>query len=155
MTQSREQAAALFVRWLSAQINEDARGATHDALDVEPSGRFWMGTLAPEEAVLDLGWGDRGERLDPCAVGIVFRPEGEGPWAATVDVRMRAWQKVGKQWSRKGEMHQTIPLEVPNIDFWSAALVRRCLRWLRPTGSVFPAFKQRSGPRSRLPIRTA
>ena len=119
MSQSQQEAATLFVRWLSNQIAKDASGSGVDTLDVEPSGRIWMGTLAPEEAVLDLGWGDRGERLDPCAIGIVFRPVGPGPWTLTAEVRMRAWQKNGKQWSKCAPVLAAIPVQIPNIDYWS------------------------------------
>ena len=53
----REAAAARFVRWLDHRLTEAGRGDRVDQLEVDPGGRFWLGRLAPEEAVIALGLG--------------------------------------------------------------------------------------------------
>ena len=47
-------AAPRFVEWLESQVIASARGDHEDTLEVEPSGRFWLGRLASEEAVVSL-----------------------------------------------------------------------------------------------------
>src|SRR3712207_7065247 len=50
-----------------------------DRLAVAPASTFWMGRLATEEEVINSALGQRAERLEPCAIGLRFRPTGEGP----------------------------------------------------------------------------
>ncbi|MCA9610316.1 MAG: hypothetical protein KC619_32195 [Myxococcales bacterium] len=100
-------AGARFLDWLDRQILVAGRGDDLTELDVEPSGRFWLGRLAPEAAVINLGLGDRGERLDPCAVGLVVRPKGPAPWKMSVRVRCCAWLR-----ERAGEWKKSAPIAV-------------------------------------------
>src|ERR1700687_2645490 len=94
-----QQASEKFVGWLERRILTSGRGDELDALEVEPSGRFWLGRLAPEDAVIALGLGDRGERLDPCGTGLRIRPAGQPPWEFEVEVAMRCWLRgQDRQW---------------------------------------------------------
>ena len=106
-----ERAAGLFVPWLARQVEIAGRGeALHD-LEVEPSGAFWLGRLAPEAAVLSLGLGDRGERLDPCATGCLVRPAGPPPWRFVCLVSCRAWlRQEGRRWTKSEGI--SVPIDV-------------------------------------------
>jgi hypothetical protein len=105
---SADVAAATFMRWLVKRLTSVARGEDREEVEVEPSGAFWLGRLAPEESVAKSGWGSRGERLDPCAVGIRVKPEGPGPWAFEALVSARAWLR-----EPKGRWLKTAPVEIP------------------------------------------
>ena len=85
------EAAERFSWWLGDEVVADAVGSSMDRLDVAPSGRLWLGRLAPEATVVQRGLGERGERLDPCAVGLRVRVAGSGPWSCTVTIECRAW----------------------------------------------------------------
>lgn len=88
-----------FVGWLARRMTIAGRGDDRVVLEVEPSGKFWLGRLQSEEAVAQSDWGDRGERLEPCAVGMKVRPGAEGPWKVTLSGRARAWL-----WDRESEL---------------------------------------------------
>jgi hypothetical protein len=91
--QSATEACHRFVTWLDRQVTLEGRGDNLERLDVDPASTFWLGRLASEDHVLASQLGDRAERLDPCAIGIRVRPEGEGPWTFTVRAEARAWIK--------------------------------------------------------------
>src|SRR3954463_9447249 len=93
-----QEACTRFVRWVSTRLIESARGDRLNQLPVDPAGRLWLGRLAPEQAVMQLGLGDRGERLDPCAVGIRFRPRSELPLHLHFTVSLRVWSKQRPVW---------------------------------------------------------
>ncbi|MEV6830408.1 helicase-related protein [Amycolatopsis sp. NPDC051102] len=95
MPQDFKVAAARFVDWLDRQVTKAGRGDDTNRLDVEPSTRFWLGHLAPEAEVADaqMRYGERGERLSPCAIGIRLRPDGPAPWSFDVSVACRAWKQ--------------------------------------------------------------
>ena len=54
-------AGARFAGWLEQRVIAAARGDGLSQLFVEPSGKFWLGRLASEAAVISSGLGDRGE----------------------------------------------------------------------------------------------
>lgn len=87
--------ATRFVDWLHRRVIAEGRGDNLEVLEVDPAATFWLGTLAPESVVLERAKGDRGERLDPCAVGIRIRPRHAGPWRMTIRARARGWRKDG------------------------------------------------------------
>lgn len=80
------EATSGFLSWLEARIITAGRGDNEFASNNDPLGRFWLGRLAPEEKVLEANKGERGERLEPCAMGFRLQPTGAGPW--TFDVRV-------------------------------------------------------------------
>jgi len=93
-------AATTFMRWLDEQVLFCARGDLLDNLEVEPNGRFWLGRLAPEESVSESALGERGERLEPCAIGARLRTDGVFPRSFTVTVRARVWIFNGEVWKK-------------------------------------------------------
>lgn len=95
MGQMLESAATAFVEWLNRSVIGEGRGDNLTELEVDPSATFWLGTLAPEEIVLARSMGDRGERIDPCAVGLRLQPATDGPWSVEIDVQTRAWTREG------------------------------------------------------------
>ncbi len=98
------EAAERFVLWLEKKILSSATGENDVQLDVEPSGKYWLGRLSTEEYVSALGLEERGERLSPCAMGIRLRPKNTGVLEFKVTVRFcvwlrdenRLWQKTSK-----------------------------------------------------------
>jgi hypothetical protein len=107
-------AASRFVEWLERRLVIAGRGDEDAVLDVEPSGRFWLGRLAPETYVANAGLGERGERLEPCAVGLRVRPIGAGPWRFTVAVSVRLWllDRQARNWQKSDVVREVIEVEV-------------------------------------------
>lgn len=106
-----------FVGWLLRQVVEDARGDRTDSLSILPSGRFWLGRLAPEERVAANPMGDRGERLDPCATGLRALVV-KAPAILNIRASVTAWARVEKEGWRKlpaSVIHIHVPL--PSDDF--------------------------------------
>ena len=123
------QTCEAFVRWLDKRLLVGGRGDELFELDVDPDGRFWLGRLAPEDQVIALGLGDRGERLDPCACAIRVRPSGPGPWALTVDVRASCWIRSDTEKWRKtapasASLAVTVPASSGQFDYGGAELRR-------------------------------
>ncbi|RBB93453.1 hypothetical protein C3E97_033040, partial [Pseudomonas sp. MWU12-2115] len=77
--ESKYQAAERFVNWLQKRVLIEARGDDETTSPVDPTGRYWLGRLGPKDFVTrpDL----RGDRLEPCAIGLRLRPAESGPWA--------------------------------------------------------------------------
>ena len=101
-----------FVTWLERQIIVAGRGDQDSVLTVEPSGKYWLGRLAPEEMVANSGLGDRGDRLEPCAVGIRLRPSGDGPWDFSAHVSAHAWiRQADHTWLKSDRVHLIIPIK--------------------------------------------
>ena len=67
-----------FVRWLSERAVRDARGDDKMFLEGRPDKRLWLGRIAPEDAAWRSAMGERGRRLDPCSMGMTFRPRRAG-----------------------------------------------------------------------------
>lgn len=109
---SETQACVKLVDWLYGQIVRSARGDKLDDLAVEPSNRLWLGRLAPEAVAVERGMGERGERLDPCAVGVRLRPSSTLPLAFEVVVRLRTWRKVKPVWKKSPAVSVVIPVSV-------------------------------------------
>lgn len=130
VSQTLVEACERFVGWLDSRVTATGRGDGQDHLDVNPAGTFWLGRLAAEETVLASALGDRGERLDPCAIGVRFRPRGLGPWTIDVTVRLRAWvQNIDKSWSKLDpiEQHVTVAVNVGDDTVGGGAQLARAL----------------------------
>jgi len=115
MTTDLYYACTKFVDWLERRVILSARGDTYGELDYAPSGRFWLGRLAPQAAVLERGMGERGERLDPCAIGLRAKvPLGQSLRFST-KIRARYWNKQRQEarWSKRGLPDLVIEGEVP------------------------------------------
>src|SRR5437867_161354 len=106
-------AAEKFVGWLEQRIVTAGRGDADTSLEVEPSGKYWLGRLAPEEDVVARGLGERGERLDPCAIGMRLKPARPGPWKLKVAVSACAWcRDANKLWYKASPVETTLAIKV-------------------------------------------
>lgn len=94
------QSAHKFSSWLTSQVINDARGEGVGLLDVKPDGRFWLGSLVSEEFQMRMDRGDRGERMDPCSMGIRVQPVGDGPWNVEIRAEFRVWTGAGEEWKK-------------------------------------------------------
>ncbi|HHQ4531434.1 TPA: helicase-related protein [Aeromonas veronii] len=112
---SAETAREKFVDWLARRMTLAGRGDCEEVLEVEPSGKYWLGRLQSAEAVAESDWGDRGERLEPCALGIKVKPKNCGPWKFHVEASFRVWlwDKPTKLWKKTGPICAGITIEVP------------------------------------------
>ncbi len=98
------QACEKFVTWLKEQVVYDARGdQLHELPDTNsPRGKFWLGRIASEEYVRQH-LGDRGDRLDPCAIGYRLKvPSSSANF--TVDVRFHIWFKDASIWKKSSQI---------------------------------------------------
>lgn len=111
MTAEKAAASERVVRWLHDCVVGSARGDELQVLDKRPSGLFWLGRLAPEERVRSSALGDRAERLDPCAVGMVVRPRSGPPWSFTATVRACAWLQADRGWRKTAPIEVRVPVE--------------------------------------------
>lgn len=101
--ESKYQVAERFVNWLQKRVLIEARGDDETTSPVDPTGRYWLGRLGPKDFVTrpDL----RGDRLEPCAIGLRLRPAESGPWAFLVTVRFSLWlrrrstEEKGLRWA--------------------------------------------------------
>lgn len=105
-----------FVRWLLLRVIEDARGDQLERLTVAPAGRFWLGRIAPEERTAHSLFGERGERMDPCAVGLRVRPDKIDGRAIEARVRAVAWTRDpenAQEWIKLPPVEETVTLRSP------------------------------------------
>jgi len=95
--------------WLINTVVQEGRGDRYDRLPVKPSEKFWLGRLTPESG-MNIALGDRGERMEPCAIGIRLRPAGKPPWFFAVEVGLCAWSKdrAAGSWRKTPHMFQTM-----------------------------------------------
>lgn len=115
MTQTLDDAAESFVGWLHERVMAASTGENVSQLELEPSGSFWLGRLAPEDAVVQRGLGERGERLDPCASGMRLLVHGDGAHAFSVLVRCRVWLRKEKDlWLKSSPVDVSIKAVVPD-----------------------------------------
>lgn len=108
--------AEKFVHWLLRRVVQDARGDAIDSLDVAPSGRFWLGRIAPEERTARSLFGERGERMDPCAVGIRVRPDEVDGRKVGVRVRAVGWARSPEdqhRWTKLAPIERTVTIATP------------------------------------------
>jgi len=105
-----------FVDWVAFRMTMAGRGDESSVLSVEPSGKYWLGRLQSGQSVAESDWGDRGERLEPCAVGIKVKPSLSGPWHLTMRASTRAWLwcKANKSWKKTEEAVISLPIDIPN-----------------------------------------
>jgi len=129
-----------FVDWLDRVVVRAARGDLETRLDVEPEGKFWLGRLAPEDAVVSRAMGERGERIDPCAVGMVLQPA-TFPCAFDVRIRCRFWRRYSRGDWRKSDLVEvcvSISLdECSNAETtWGGDRIREALRSIAKEGGL-------------------
>ncbi len=104
------EACVRFVRWLDDRVLRAARGDDDLQLAVEPAGKLWLGRLAPEARVQAQALGERGERLEPCAVGLVVQPTSL-PITFEATVRCRVWRRIQRgDWQKSDVVSITVPI---------------------------------------------
>ncbi|RTL53462.1 MAG: DNA helicase [Rhodocyclaceae bacterium] len=84
-------AAERFVTWLEQQVLTSARGDNDQTSAGDPTGLYWLGRLGPKDFVTRPD--ERGDRLEPCAIGIRVRPAASGPWQFNVTVKFCLWTR--------------------------------------------------------------
>jgi hypothetical protein len=89
--ESKYRAAERFVSWLEKRVLVEARGDDESASLYDPTGRYWLGRLGPKDFVTRQD--ERGDRLEPCAIGLRLRPAVNGPWRFTVAARFCLWSR--------------------------------------------------------------
>lgn len=106
-------AAEKFVAWLDRELTQAGRGDRVRTLDVEPSGKFWLGRLAPERAVMRLNLGNRGERLEPCACGVRVRTVAS-QLRFRAEVHAAAWMysQDARCWKKTERIAVVAPIEL-------------------------------------------
>ncbi len=109
-----KQAAEKIVRWLKTSVVDDATGEKQFDIETQPAGTFWLGRLAPEDSVFGDGADSRGDRLDPCSMGIRFVARGSAPWSFRASVSARVWNKGrdDSRWRKTDAINVTIPVKV-------------------------------------------
>jgi hypothetical protein len=111
---SKYEAAERFVSWLEKRAIEEARGDLLTHSDVNPAGRFWLGRLGPKDFVTRQD--ERGDRLEPCAIGLKLRPRDTAPWRFTVQIRFAIWRREPSERADKKQLRwrwtKSAPIEV-------------------------------------------
>ena len=93
ITEAREK----FIDWLTTRMTCAGRGDNDSFLNVEPSGKFWLARLQSIEGIDKAKWGEKSERLEPCAMGIKVRTERTNEWTFLVKIKFKVWTKPPKQ----------------------------------------------------------
>jgi hypothetical protein len=113
--------ATPFVHWMLDGVVAEARGDQMRTLAVAPSGRLWLGRLAPEVVVRNSRLGERSERLEPCEVGVRVRLSELDGRTVRCSARLVAWHEVdgdpddpdANRWSKSDPVEVTAAVETP------------------------------------------
>lgn len=112
MPDDRYDACLKFIDWMEGRLLRIGRGDDIASSDNAPSGRFWLGRLAPEDQMPATANSERIGRLEPCAIGIRCLPGCEGPWTFEARVRAKVWLNDGSGWTKSAGIDVRIPLQV-------------------------------------------
>ena len=113
--------ATAFVSWMLNSVVADARGDRMQALAVAPSGRLWLGRLAPQVVVQNSRLGERSERLEPCEVGVRLRLSEVDGRTIQCSARLVAWHEIdgddddpdADRWRKSDPVEVSALLETP------------------------------------------
>ena len=112
--------AASFIAWMLDGVIAEGRGDSMQTLPVAPSGRFWLGRLAPEIVVQNSRLGERSERLEPCEVGVRLRPSEIDGRTITCGARLVVWRELdggdepdAPKWRKSEPIEVKAELETP------------------------------------------
>ena len=113
-----QRAAGKLVEWLRGRVIQDATGETSSVIETQPSGTFWLGRLAPEQAVFNGEADSRGDRLDPCSMGIRFLPVGDAPWIVNARIHCCAWlrDEDGRHWRKTPAIDVTLTIKIDSSE---------------------------------------
>lgn len=116
---NKVEAATRFVAWLEDRAVAGARGDDETNSDVDPIGKFWLGRLGPKDEVTKSD--GRGDRLEPCAIGVRFRPKTVAS-RLTLHVSTRVWgRKRNKEgdrpwlWTKSPEIAFAVEVEIRQL----------------------------------------
>jgi len=87
------EACVAFSNYLANTVIETAQGAVEVESETRPSGRFWLGRICSEDAVIARGMGERGERLEPCAIGMRLQIPQNTPQQIQATASVAIWGK--------------------------------------------------------------
>lgn len=108
-----EQARIRFRDWLLHRTVVAGRGDESDESSVAPANRFWLGRIQPENAILSSNTDERGERLEPCAIGVHFRTPTAAEYRFTAVVSMCVWIKAKDGiWHKRRLSNISVPVAV-------------------------------------------
>lgn len=120
MTRFAVEDATRFVTWMLDGVVAEGRGDEMSALPVAPKGRLWLGRLAPEVVVQNSRLGERGERLEPCEVGVRLRPSAFDGRIVTCSARFVVWSEFdggdapdAPRWRKSNPIEITADLATP------------------------------------------
>lgn len=112
--------AETFVAWMLKGVVADARGDRLQEMAVAPAGRLWLGRLAPEIVVQQSRLGERGERLEPCEVGLRLRLSEFDGRTVRCTGRFVVWHEIDSdgeadspKWRKRGPIEVTADLRTP------------------------------------------
>lgn len=108
----RNQVGETFVNWLGKQLTIAGTGGNDSRLQVQPEGKYWLGRLASEQAVMTSTLGERAERLEPCAMGIRAIPASPGDLKFAVTVSFRIWSKSASTWVKSQSISAPISINL-------------------------------------------
>lgn len=108
-------AAEKVITWFKRSVVEDATGEGVRRIETQPSGTFWLGRLVSLEAVLHDNQDSRGDRLDPCSMGVRFIPDGPAPWRFEAGIKAVAWLKNREDgsWTKTDSIDVKLSVNVP------------------------------------------
>jgi hypothetical protein len=113
--------ATAFVGWMLDGVVAEARGDQMRLLPVRPDGRFWLGRVAPEAKVQNSSLGERGERLEPCEIGVRVRLSELDGRMIGCTARLFVWGEVNNseepdadRWRKSEPIEVTATLEAPH-----------------------------------------
>lgn len=113
----RYEAAERFVSLLEDQVIREGRGDDHSELNVDPSGRYWLGRLGPKDFVTRQD--ERGDRLEPCAIGLRLKPRARALWKFEAKMSFVAWRRRKSEsgpmrwaWTKSEKFLVSIPLAI-------------------------------------------
>ncbi|WP_201298179.1 helicase-related protein [Nocardia sp. CY41] len=112
--------AEAFVTWMLDGVVAEGRGDHMKTLPVAPSGRLWLGRLAPAVVVQNSRLGERSERLEPCEVGIRLRLSEIDGRTVRCTARLVVWSEFeggeapdDPKWRKSEPIEVTADLETP------------------------------------------
>jgi hypothetical protein len=112
--------ATAFVSWMLQGVVAEGRGDDMQTLPVAPSGRLWLGRLAPEVVVQNSRLGERSERLQPCEVGVRLRLSEIDGRTVRCSARLVVWsefdggdQPDDPKWRKNKPIEVTADLATP------------------------------------------
>lgn len=114
--------ATAFVQWMLDGVVAEARGDQMRTLTVAPSGRLWLGRLAPEVVVRNSRLGERSERLEPCEVGVRLRLSEVDGRMAQCSARLFVWHEIdgaddndpdADRWAKSGPVEVAAQVQTP------------------------------------------